>query len=64
MFEITARNHVNTVDFDEYYLDRELAITTFNTATKCVDCACAMLINALTGEVMREYDYYKGITIY
>lgn len=64
MFEVTATNHVRTVEFDEYYLENDMAILAFNTAMKCVDCSHALLMNALTGEIMREYDYYKGTTIY
>jgi hypothetical protein len=56
MFEVIARNHFHTVEFDEFYLEKEYAVQSFETARKCVDCEYAMLLDALTGEIIRDYD--------
>lgn len=64
MYIVTATNFVNTVTFEEYYLERKLAFDMFNTATKCVDCEQAMIISATTGEVLAEYISGKEIRLY
>lgn len=60
MYEVYAVNHANTVTFKEYYLEHKLALDTFVIATKAVDCKSAYICNALTGELIAEYDYTKG----
>ena len=64
MYIVNAVNHFKTVEFEEYYLERAYAIQMFNTATKCVDCACVALISATTGEILAEWPSKDGLTIY
>ena len=61
MFTLIAKNHFNTVEFEESYLEWELAEQMFNVARKCVDCKCAVLLNAATGEVILDWDAVKHI---
>ena len=62
MFTVTAHNHFRTVEFEQNYLDFDLALLAFNTATKCEDCAGAMLLDALTGEIVMAWNYVDGLT--
>lgn len=59
MYELIARNHFHSVEFEEYYLERELAEQMFGIACKCCDCEYAILLHAGTGEVLMDY---SGIT--
>ena len=63
MYEVIAHNKINTITFDEYYMDKDYAQLAFNTATKCVDCECVEMIDALTGEIILAWEWIKGITI-
>ncbi len=60
MYEVYAVNHTRTTKFEERYLDDGLAVNTFITATKCVDCSYAYIIEATTGEIIADYDYKNG----
>ena len=64
MYIVNAVNHQRTVEFEEYYLEHSYAVQMFNTATKCVDCASVALISATTGEIIAEWDYKNGLTIW
>lgn len=55
MYTVIAENHVQTVKFEENYLEKSYAVQMFNVACKCVDCAYAMLLDACTGEVLADY---------
>ena len=55
MFTLIATNYFGTVNFEESYLEWELAEFSFFTAIGCVDCKDAMIINATTGELLLEY---------
>lgn len=55
MFTLMATNYFGTVNFEERYLEWELAEFSFFTAIGCVDCKDAMIINATTGELLLEY---------
>lgn len=57
MYTVIAENHVETVKFEENFLELAYAELAFNTAKKCVDCKWAILIDALTGEVLKDWDY-------
>ena len=63
MFTVTAHNHFHIVNFEESYLEFDLALFAFNTAVKCADCENAMLIDALTGEIIMAWDYDIGLTL-
>ncbi len=59
MYELNARNHVDTVNFEEYYLESDYSLQMFKVACKCVDCKYAVLLNACTGEILLDYN---GVT--
>lgn len=63
MYTVTAHNHFKTINFEETYLEFDLALFAFNTAVECVDCENAMLMNALTGEIIMAWEYNKGLTV-
>lgn len=63
MYTVIAHNHFRTVNFEESYLEFDLALFAFNTATKCADCENAILISALTGEIIMAWDYDEGLTV-
>lgn len=64
MYTVYANNHFNDVNFEQSFLELKLAQDVFNVATKCVDCTKATLINALTGEVLMDFNYISGIKKY
>ena len=63
MYTVNARNHFRTVEFEQSYLEFDLALFAFNAAVKCADCENAMLLDALTGEIIMAWDYDKGLTV-
>lgn len=60
MYTVYAKNHALTINFEETYLDLDLALFTYDTAKKCEDCASVDLMDALTGEILKNWDYRKG----
>lgn len=64
MYTVFANNHFHNVNFEQSFLEYKLAEMVFKTACKCEDCETAMIMNALTGELVAEYDYVNGITTY
>ena len=62
MYEVIANNKIDTIKFDEYYMDKDYARLTFDTAMKCVDCAEVILMDATTGEILLSWEWTKGIT--
>ena len=63
MYTVFANNHFRTVEFEESYLEFNLALFAFNAAVKCADCENAILIDALTGEIIMAWDYDNGLTL-
>ena len=63
MYTVFANNHFETVNFEQSFLEYTLAEMVFKTACKCEDCASAMMMNALTGEVLADFNNGK-ITTY
>lgn len=59
MYTVSAYNHSRQLCYEETYLDFDYAHQTFITATKCVDCGCAIITSAITGEIVMEYSYSK-----
>ena len=55
MYTVTAINHFDNIVFEQNYLEFGYAYLAFNTATSCVDCASAIIIDALTGEILDEW---------
>ena len=60
MYLVCAKNHAHTVNFEETYLSLDYALSTYNTAKSAVDCESVDLLDALTGEILKNWDYYKG----
>lgn len=59
MYTVYAYNYLKTIEFERSFLNEELAIMIFETAIKCVDCANACIIDATTGEVLRDWEEGK-----
>lgn len=64
MYTVFAKNHVGTVDNEWNFLEYSLALQMFMVATDCIDCARAELMNAMTGELIMEFDFIDGIHTY
>lgn len=62
MYTVIATNHFKDVRFEQTYLSFETAKRTFEIATKCRDAKGACLVSALTGEIILDWEYLKGIT--
>lgn len=61
MYTVQATNHFNDTHFEQSYLSKQTAVRIFNTATKCVDCKEVIMIDALTGCILLEWDSIKGL---
>jgi hypothetical protein len=59
MYTVYATNHFGNVTFEHTYLEFALALQIFKIACKCDDCECASIIDATTGEVITEWNYYN-----
>ncbi len=59
MYTVYANNYFKTIEFERSFLSEKSAIFTFETAMKCVDCASACIIDATTGEVLRDWEKGK-----
>lgn len=65
MYTINAINHIGNTRYEISVLEYDYAITLFNTAIKCADCAYAFIIDAATGEIVREWESKTGaITVW
>lgn len=61
MYELTVTTHFEkekTWKFIEYLYAEQM----YEIAKTCVDCANAVLIDAMSGEVIVEWSYLKGET--
>ena len=64
MYTLYAYNHFGTVSREWNFLEKSYAVEMFNTAARCVDCKLAQLVDAITGEIIMEYNYNKEIEIF
>ena len=55
IYHVYAINHMETVIFEESFLDGDYAFETFFAVADCVDCAFACITNGLTGEVIADF---------
>ena len=60
MYTVYAKNYTHTVDFEETYLEFEFALQVYYTSRKAVDCESVGLMNALTGEILKDWHYREG----
>lgn len=64
MFTVHAVTHSGKV-WEQTYIDAELAVMDFFTATGAVDCASVDMWDATTGEIRMEWDYKtNAVTAY
>lgn len=63
MYTLTVKAHID-IEKSWSYIDLQYACDMFTVATKCVDCAYATIIDAMTGEIIKEWHYMNGLTIY
>jgi hypothetical protein len=63
MYTLTVRTH-NGIEKSWNFIDLSYACEMMNVAKTCEDCAWAIITDAMTGELHKEYDYVEGITIY
>ena len=64
IYTVTACNHFGDITAEWNFLEKKLAVDTFNAAVKCEDCASASIMSALTGELFMTYDYHMEIKSY
>lgn len=57
MYTVYAENHFENVRFEENFLELAYAELAFNIAKRCLDCKWAVLTDALTGEVLKDWDF-------
>ena len=64
MFNVIAANHEKKNCFDENFLEREYAELVFRTATQCLDCSHVLMCDAITGEIIKEWNCNGTLTFY
>lgn len=63
MYTITVTTHMgNKKSWN--FVELTFACDTLSFAMTCEDCANAVVIDGLTGELIKEWDYINGLTIF
>ena len=63
MYTVTVRNHMGKEkewNFVEYLFAEQV----YETAKKCLDCAYALITDAISGEVIADWGYLTGESNY
>ena len=64
MYTVYAYNFIGTVSREWNFLEKGYAEMTFRTAARCMDCKLAQLIDAMTSEIIMEYEHGKEIQVF
>ena len=60
MYTVYAKNFAHTVEFEETYLELEYALQIYKTAKSAVDCESVGLLDATTGEILKDWNHREG----
>lgn len=63
MYTLTVTTHTE-IKKSWNFIELAYACDMFSFAITCEDCANAVIINGMTGELIKEWDYIDGLTIF
>lgn len=63
MYTLTVTTHTE-IKKSWNFIELAYACDMFSFAITCEDCANAVIIDGMTGELVKEWDYKDGLTIF
>lgn len=63
MYTLTVTTHTKT-EKSWNFIEMSYACEMLSFAITCEDCANAIIVNGMTGELIKEWDYIDGLTIF